>query len=64
MDIIIRLRDVSQNESKLPQTIRLRRLLKLALRSFGFRCISVAEAGEAGQARAADLSLHKDKRDK
>lgn len=45
MDIIIRLRDAAQNESRVPQAVRLKRLLKLALRSFGFRCVSV-ETGE------------------
>jgi hypothetical protein len=27
----------------IPETVRLRRLLKLALRAFGFRCVSVKE---------------------
>ena len=39
--ITIRLRDTAQNKGALPQIVRLRRLIKAAIRSFGFRCVSI-----------------------
>ena len=43
--------------SDVPEAIRLRRLLKAALRSFGFRCIAIEQNSTAGASdSAADTS--------
>jgi hypothetical protein len=39
--ITIQLRVTATNESALPRMIRLRRLLKTALRQWGFKCVAV-----------------------
>ena len=39
--ITIKLRDTAQNTGAIPQIVRLRRLIKVAIRSFGFRCVSI-----------------------
>lgn len=36
-----------------PSAIRLRRLLKVALRSFGFRCVAIRPPGSVAQASPA-----------
>jgi hypothetical protein len=38
-----------------PATVRLRRFLKLALRGFGLRCLSLQETGPKGEPRTSPV---------